>query len=339
MRLRAQGLDRDAMRAFFTLAGGAVLCAGLESAARAAEVPRTDDFPARPLRFIVPIAPGGGVDTTARSLGQNLTGRIGQPVVIENRPGGGGSIGAEITANAAPDGHTAMVTSSSFVIHSLLYTTRYDPVRDFAPVTQLVQHPYVMVVPVSVPATSVREFVSWAKGYKTGVSYASSGTGSLIHLTGELFNSATGLKMVHIPYKGIALAFPDMFAGHVHVTFNSILTSLPHITAGRFRALGVTSLKRTARLPEVPTLDESGLARFEVTQWYGVFAPAKTPPARIARLQKEIAAVLTHPDMAKRIASEGSLAVGNTGPEFAKVIATEAGKWRALVKQVGIRAE
>jgi tripartite-type tricarboxylate transporter receptor subunit TctC len=185
----------------------------------------------------------------------------------------------------------------------------------------------------------VREFVAWAKGQKSGVSYASSGVGSLIHLTGELFNTATGLRMVHIPYKGIALAFPDMFAGQVHVTFNSILTSLLHITAGRFKALGVTSLKRTARLPEVPTLDETGLARFEVTQWYGVFAPARTPAARVAWMQKELAAILTAPEMADRLASEGSLAVGNTSAEFGRSIASEAGKWRDLIRQSGIRAE
>lgn len=309
------------------------------TSAHAAQSQRADAFPNRPVRFIVPIAPGGGVDTTARTVGQHLSSRIAQPVVIENRPGGGGSIGAELTAQAVPDGHTAMVTSSSFIIHSLLYSTRYDPSRDFTPVTQLVQHPYVMVVPAVVPAASAREFVTWAKGQKSGVSYASSGVGSLIHLTGELFNTATGLKMVHIPYKGIALAFPDMFAGQVHVTFNSILTSLPHISAGRFKALGVTSLKRTSRLPEVPTLDEAGLARFEVTQWYGVFAPAKTPPARVARLQKEIAAILTAPEIAERIANEGSLAVGNTAAEFGQLIAAEEGKWRALIRQAGIRAE
>ena len=302
-----------------------------------AQAQPTDAFPARPLRFIVPVAPGGGVDTTARTIGHNLTGRIGQPVVIENRPGGGGSIGAELAARAAPDGHTLLVASSSFVIHSLLNETRYDPIRDFSAVTQLVQHPYVMVVPASVPASSVREFVAWAKEFKTGASYASSGTGSLIHLTGELFNNATGLRMVHIPYKGIALAFPDMFAGQVHVTFNSILTSLPLITNGRFKALGVTSLKRTALLPDVPTLHEAGLRNFEVTQWYGVFAPVKTPAARIARLQKDIAAVLTHPDISGRIASEGSLAVGNTSDEFARIINAEAAKVRALIKQAGIR--
>jgi tripartite-type tricarboxylate transporter receptor subunit TctC len=309
------------------------------AAAQAAEAQRTDPFPTRPLRFIVPVAPGGGVDTTARAIGQSLAARAGQPVVIENRPGGGGSIGAELTAQAAPDGHTVMVTSSSFVIHSLLSSTRYDPVRDFAPVTQLVRHPYVMVVPAALPPGSVGEFVAWAKAQKSGVSYASSGVGSLIHLTGELFNTATGLRMVHIPYKGIALAFPDMFAGQVHVTFNSILTSLPHITAGRFKALGVTSLKRTTRLPDVPTLDEAGLARFEVTQWYGVFAPAQTPANRVAWMQKEIVSILNSPEMAERIASEGSLAVGNTAAEFGRLNAAETQKWRDLIRQSGIRAQ
>ena len=300
---------------------------------------RNDAFPTRPIRFIVPIAAAGGVDTIARSIGQNLSGRIAQPVVIENRPGGGGTIGAELTAQAAPDGHTVLVTSSSFITYSLLYPTRYDPVRDFSPVTQLVQHPYVMVIPAIVPASSVGEFVAWAKGYKPGVSYASSGIGSLIHLTGELFNRATGLRMVHVPYKGIALAFPDMFAGQVHVTFNSILTSLPHITAGRLKALGVTSLQRTPRLPDVPTLDESGLKRFEVTQWYGVFAPAKTPVARVSLLQREIAAILKQPDMTERIAVEGSLAVGNSAPEFARLIAAETASWRTLIKETGIRGD
>jgi tripartite-type tricarboxylate transporter receptor subunit TctC len=325
-----------ALQPWRCLAAAALL---LATPSHAAETQRGDTFPSRPLRFIVPIAPGGGVDTTARAVGQNLSVRAGQPVVIENRSGGGGSIGAELTAQAAPDGHTVMITSSSFIIHSLLYSTRYDPARDFTPVTQLVQHPYVMVVPAAIPPASVREFVAWAKAQKTGVSYASSGVGSLIHLTGELFNTATGLRMVHIPYKGIALAFPDMFAGQVHVTFNSILTSLPHITAGRFKALGVTSLKRTARLPDVPTLDEAGLARFEVTQWYGVFAPARTPAARINWMQQEIAGILKTPEMAERIANEGSLAVGNTADEFRRLLNAETDKWRDLIRQSGIRAE
>ena len=300
---------------------------------------QSSDYPSRPIRMIVPIAPGGGVDTMARTIGPLLNARIGQPVVIDNRSGGGGSVGAELTAQAIPDGHTIMLASSAFVLHSLLYRARYEPLRDFAPVTQVVQHPYVMLVGSSVPATNAREFVSWAKSVKGGVNYASSGNGSLIHLSGELFNSAAGLQMVHVPYKGLALAYPDMFSGQVHATFGSILSSLPHINAGRLRAIGVTSLKRTTRLPDTPTLDESGFAKFDVTQWYGVFAPAKTPAPRVARLQKEIAWVLTQPDTASRIANEGSLAVGNTAPEFVQLIRAEITKWSALIQKTGIRAE
>jgi len=297
------------------------------------------DYPSRPIRVIVPVAPGGGVDMMARSLAPILSGRLGQPVVVDNRAGGGGSVGAELTAQAMPDGHTVMLTGSAFVLHSLLYRTRYDPVRDFSAVTQLVEHPYVLLTGAAVPAANAREFINWAKAAKGGVNYASSGNGSLVHLTGELFNSVTGLRMVHIPYKGLAQAYPDMFSGQVHATFGSILSSLPHVSSGKLRALGVTSLKRTARLPEVPTLDESGVAKFDVTQWYGVFAPARTPGALVSRLQTEIAGALASPDTAQRIANEGSHAVGNTAQAFARVVLAEKVKWSGLIKQAGIRAE
>ena len=275
----------------------------------------------------------------ARTLAPLLASRLGQSVVVDNRPGAGGSVGAMLTAQATADGHTAMITSSSFVLHTLLYKANYDAVRDFSPVTQLVQHPYVMLVAASVPAGSVRDFIDWAKASQGAVNYASSGNGSLIHLTGALFNSVAGIRMVHIPYKGIAQSFPDMFAGRVHATFTSILTGLPQIASGRLKALGVTSLQRSARLPDVPTLAEAGLGQFEVTQWYGAFAPARTPAARVARLQSEIAAILKSPEMSARIAQEGSRAVGNTGAEFARVIESESGKWRQLIAQAGIKAE
>jgi tripartite-type tricarboxylate transporter receptor subunit TctC len=295
-------------------------------------------YPSKPIRVVVPIAPGGGVDAMARGIGPLLSSRMGQPVVIDNRPGGGGSIGAEITSQAIPDGHTVMLASSSFVLHTLLYPARYDPVREFSAVTQVVQHPYVLLVGSSVPAANARDFVSWAKNMK-GVNYASSGNGSLIHLSGELFNSMTGTRMVHVPYKGLAQAYPDIFSGQIHATFGSILSSLPHISSGRLKALAVTSLKRTPKLPDTPTLDESSVRGFDVTQWYGFFAPAKTPSARVSRLQQEIAWVLTQPDTASRIAAEGSYPVGNTAAEFTRVIAAETAKWRSLIHKAGIRAE
>lgn len=313
--------------------------AALLAAAPAAAQRADPDYPNRPIRVIVPVAPGGGVDMMARSLAPILTGRLGQSVVIDNRAGGGGSVGAELTAQAVPDGHTVMLTGSAFVLHSLLYRARYDPVRDFSPVTQLVEHPYVLLTGAAVPAANAREFINWAKAAKGGVNYASSGNGSLVHLTGELFKSVTGVAMVHVPYKGLAQAYPDMFSGQVHATFGSILSSLPHVSAGRLRALAVTSLKRTARLPDVPTLDESGVAKFDVTQWYGVFAPARTPARFTSRLQTEIAGALASPDMASRIASEGSHAVGNTAAQFAQVVGAERAKWSVLIKQAGIRGE
>ena len=312
----------------------ALLAAAPATAQRAAA-----DYPSRPVRVIVPVAPGGGVDMMARTLAPLLASRLGQPVVVDNRAGGAGSVGAELTAQAMPDGHTVMLTGSSFVLHSLLYRTRYDPVRDFSPVTQLVRHPYVLLIGAAVPAANVREFVNWAKAAKGGINYASSGNGSLVHLTGALFNSATGLAMVHVPYKGLAPAYADMFSGQVHATFGSILSSLPHISSGRLRALAVTSLTRTARLPDVPTLDESGVAKFDVTQWYGVFAPARTPARRTSRLQTEIAGALASPDTANRIANEGSQAVGNTAAQFAQVVGAEKAKWSVLIKQAGIRGE
>jgi len=297
-----------------------------------------EPYPARPIRLIAPIAPGGGVDTMARSVGQELAARLGQPVVVDNRPGAGGSLGAELTARAAPDGYTLMVSGSAFVLHTLLYPARYDPLRDFSAITQLVEHPYVMVLNATVPAGNVRELIALARKNPEALSYASSGNGSLLHLSGELFKSLAGVNLTHIPYKGLAAALPDLFAGQVHMTFSSILTALPHIKGGRLRPIGVTGRSRTPTLPEVPTLEESGLKGFEVTQWYGVFAPAAVPPAIVTRLQREIAAVLQSPAMTQRIAAEGSRALGNTPAAFSENIRQETDKWRKVIAQARIKA-
>lgn len=313
-----------------------VLCACLclAPAGQAAE-----SYPSKPIRLILPIAPGGGVDTVARHIGQKLSERFGQPVVIDNRPGGGGSIGAELTARTAPDGYTFMMASSAFLIHTLLYRASYNPVKDFSPVTQLVKHPYVMVVSSGVPALTVAEFIAWAKGNPDQVNYASSGNGSLIHLTGELFKARTGTAMTHIPYKGIAPGLIDMFSGRVQATFASILTTLPHIKGGRLRALGVTSTQRVSLLADIPTLDEAGVKGFEVTQWYGVFAPSGTSPDVVGRMQREIATILREKDQVKRMAAEGSEVVGNSPAEFAQVMRTEHAAWDTVIRKAGIRAE
>jgi tripartite-type tricarboxylate transporter receptor subunit TctC len=296
-------------------------------------------YPSKPIRLILPIAPGGGVDTLARQIGPRLTERLGQPVVIDNRAGGGGAIGAELAARAAPDGYTLMMTGSAFLIRTLLYKSSYHPLKDFAPVTQLVKHAYVMVVASSVPARNVAEFTAWAKAHPDRVNYASSGSGSLIHLTGELFKARTGIAMTHIPYKGIAPGLVDMFSGRVQATFASVLTTLPHIKAGRLRALGVTSTQRVVLLPEVPTLDEAGVKAFEVTQWFGVFAPPGTTPEIVARVQRDIAAILRDPEHAQRMAAEGSEAVANSPAQFARVMTSEYAAWAEVIRKADIRAE
>ena len=313
-----------------------VLCAPLYLATA---VHAAEPYPNRPIRMILPIAPGGGVDTFARQLGPKLGERLKQTIVMDNRAGGGGSIGAELTARATPDGYTLMLTGSAFLIRTLLYPSAYHPLKDFAPVTQLVKHPYVMVVASGVPARSVGDFVTWAKANPDRVNYASSGSGSLIHLTGELFKAKTGTAMTHIPYKGISPGLVDMFSGRVHLTFASLNTTHPHITAGRLRALGVTSGKRVSPLADVPTLEEAGVKDFEVTQWFGVLAPAGTPAPLVARLQREIAAILRNPGDAKHMIAEGSEAVGNSPAEFARVMQREHSDWNALIRSANIRAD
>ena len=298
-----------------------------------------ETYPSRPVRLVLPIAPGGAVDTLARQLGPRLSDRIGQQVIVDNRPGGGGSLGAELTARAAPDGHTLMMASSAFLIHALLYRATYDPIADFAPVTQLVKHPYVMVVAANVPATNVDEFISWAKRHPDKVNYASSGNGSLIHLTGELFKASTGVAMTHIPYKGITPGFIDMLAGRVQVTFASAVSTLPHLRSGRLRALAVTSARRVALFPTLPTLEEAGVKGFEVTQWFGVFAPPRTPVARIGRIQREIAAILREKEQLQRMTEEGSEVVAGTPAEFKRVMRAEHSRWETVIRRAGIKGE
>ena len=296
-------------------------------------------YPTKPIRLIVPLAASGGMDTTARGISQPLAGRLKQPVVVDNRPGAGGAIGAELAARADPDGYTLIMVSASFVVHPLLYRAHYDPLRDYAPVTQASRQPFVLIVHPSVPAASVRELVAYAKANPGKLNYASAGKGSLIHLTTELFKAATGIDIVHVPYKGMGATYSDMLAGRIQTAFPSIISVLPHVKAGKLRALGVTSRTRAPALPDTPTLQEAGVAGFEVTQWYGVLAPAKTPGALVNLLQKEIVAVLREPDGGRRMASSGSEAVGSTSAEFSAHIKAENSKWAGVIRQAGIRAD
>lgn len=296
-------------------------------------------YPQKPVRVIVSVAAGGGTDTVGRSLAQKMSERLGQQFVIDNRPGGGGSIAVELTARASPDGHTLLFSSSTFVTNQLLYKVNYDALRDLAPVSLASENPYVIAINAGVPAKTLPAFIALAKAKPRGFNYASSGKGSLLHLTAELLSSVAGIELVHIPYKGMALAFPDIISGQVQVAISSALTMLPHLRGGRVHALGVTSRKRMAVLPEVPTIEEAGYAGFEVTQWYGMMAPAQTPRALRATLQREIARALHLPDVRARLTAEGAEPVGNTPEEFAARLKDEFAKWTKTIKAAGIRAD
>lgn len=296
-------------------------------------------YPTRPVRVIVSVAAGGGTDTVGRSLAQKLAERFGQQFVIDNRPGGGGTIAVELTARALPDGYTLLFSSSTFLTNQLLYKVSYDTFRDLAPVSLASENPYVVAVHPGVPAKTLPEFVALAKSRPRQFNYASSGKGSLLHLTAELLKSAGGFDMVHIPYKGMALAFPDIISGQVHVAISSALTMLPHLRSGRVHPLGVTSRRRMAALPEVPTIEEAGYAGFEVTQWYGMMAPARTSLAVRERVQQEMTRALQAPDVRVRLTAEGAEPVGTTPDAFARRLKEEFVKWDRTIRSAGISVD
>ncbi len=297
------------------------------------------NYPNRPVRLIVPLAPGGGMDTIARGVAQKLTETLGYTVIVDNRGGAGGNVGAEITAHAAPDGYTIMMASASLVTNVLLYPARYDPAKDLAAISQVTAQPYVLISVPSVPATTVSELIAYAKANPGRLNYASSGKGGLIHLTSELFQSMTGTRIVHIPFTGMGAAYPDILSGRIQVAFPSIISAMPHIKSGRLRALAVTTRARTKSLPDVAPLSETGVPGFDVTQWYGLLAPAATPRAIVERLQRETVTLLRLPDVVSRMASDGSEPIGSTPAQFTAHIRSEIQKWTKVVKAAGIRGE
>jgi tripartite-type tricarboxylate transporter receptor subunit TctC len=298
------------------------------------------DYPAKPLRLIVPFPPGGGTDITARAVAARLTESFGQPVVADNRPGANGTIGVDITAKSAPDGYTITMISSSHAVNVGLYPKLpYDLLKDLAPVTQATSQPYAMVIHPSIPARTVKEFIAYARSKPGTVNYGSSGTGGISHLGGAWFAQLTGTDMVHIPYKGGALALVDLLAGRCHMQLGTLLLTGPHLKAGRLRVLAVTTPQRWHGTPDLPTVQESGVPGFTITQWYGMLAPAKTPPAIIGRLNQEIARILHLPDVKEKLAADGADAVGNPPAEFGAHIKSEVTKYAKIVKQVGLKGE
>src|ERR1035437_7009607 len=300
------------------------------------------NYPARPLRFIVPYVAGGAGDIFARVIGQKLYEATGQTVVVDNRPGANGIIGTDLVAKAPPDGYTiVMGNSAPFVLNPALYSKLpYDPVRDFAPVTQGTYYAYVLVVHPSLPAKTVQELIAFAKAKPGQLAYGSTGTGSANHLAGEFFGAMTGTKLTHVPYKGSAAALADVLGGQLPMMFDTPITSIPQLKAGKLRALGFSGNRRASQLPDVPTIDELGLKGFEVSWWQAILAPAGTPKPVVDRLYMETAKALKMPDVIERLATQGgNELIGSTPDQFAAVIKVEIAKYAKIIKDAGIRIE
>ena len=297
-------------------------------------------YPTKPIRLIVPFAPGGGTDITARAIAMKLTEALGQTVVVDNRAGANGTIGADIAAKAPPDGYTlSMISSSHSVNPSIMKKLPYDLVTDLAPVTQATSQPYALVLHPSVAAKSVKELIALVKAKPNSLNYGSSGTGGLSHLSGALLCSMTGITMTHIPYKGGSPALTDLVGGQIQLLFSTILQAQSQLKGGRVRALAVTTAKRSAGAPDLPTMHEAGVTGYEVAGGYGMVAPLKTPAAIIARLNTEAVKALRGSDIKDKLAADGSEPVGSTSEAFGLHIKTEVAKWNKLVKEASIRAE
>jgi tripartite-type tricarboxylate transporter receptor subunit TctC len=313
----------------------AIVSAGSATAhAASADV---DKYPIKPVRLIAPFVAGAGTDITARAVAAKLTERFGQQVIVDNRPGAAGTIGVEVTANAAPDGYTICLISASHAVNAATNPKLpYDLTRDLQGISQATSLFYVMYLNPSVPAKSVQEFIAYAKANPGKLNFGSSGTGGLQHFSGELFNYLAGVKMVHVPYKGGAAVIADALAGNIQVGYGTLLSSRAHYKAGRLRPLAITARQRSPVAPELPTIAESGLPGYEVDQWYGIITSAKVPRALVNKLSAAIAEGVKSPETAQRLSAEGSIPVGSTPEQFNAHIRNEIAKWRKLVKDAGL---
>jgi len=309
-------------------------CVALPGAANAA-------YPDRPVRFVVPFPPGTTTDVVARLIALRMGDRFGQTIVVDNRAGGSGTIGVETVARAAPDGYTwGLGTTTTHALARILNPRLgYDPVKDFAPVSLLGDSPYFLTANPALPAANVREFVAHARANPGKLLYASVGNFSVGHLSGELLKKAAGIDMVHVPYKGSNLALIDLLAGRIHLNISTIAASLPHVKAGKLRALGVTSVKRVAALPQTPTVAESGFPGYQASLWVGAFVPARTPGAVVVLLNRELNATLRSPEV-RDVLAEQAFDPGALAPEdFAKLIRDETVRWRKVIQDAGLRPE
>jgi len=297
------------------------------------------DYPVKPLRLLIPFPPGGSVDLVGRIVATKLGERLGRQVVVDNRPGAGGIIATELAANSPPDGYTLLALSMAHAINPWIYKINYDPIRAFAPIASLGNGASVLTVHPSVPANSVKELIALAKSKPGQLHFAHAGVGSFVHTSSVLFAMMAGIDVVQVPFKGGAPAMIDVIGGHSHLLLNSLVASMPHIRSGKLKPLGVSDTQRSDLLPDVPTIAEAGVPGYSAANWWGVAAPAGTPPPVIATLHKEITAVLSSDEVRKRFAAEGAVVVQMSTAEFTKFVETELEKWGKVVKEAKIQAE
>ena len=320
-------------RALFALAAALPICLPAVSALA------QSSYPAKPVRLIVGQSPGGATDIVARLVAQQLSENLRQSVIVENRTGAAGSIGANFVAKSAPDGYTLLVVSSSYAINPSLYSNLpFDPVKDLAPVSLIAEAPFLLVIHPSLPARSVKELVALARTKPGELNFASGGNGSSGHLAGELFEHLAGIRLVHVPYKGAGPALVEVMTGQVHLTFGSVLSSLQHVKNDRLRALAVTAAKRSSALPELPTVAEAGIKSYRRTTWYGVLAPAAMSPALVTRISEEFRKAVNSDEVRKRILTDGAEPEGSSPKEFRDYLSAEMKVAEDIVRKAGLKA-
>jgi tripartite-type tricarboxylate transporter receptor subunit TctC len=296
-------------------------------------------YPAKPIRFVAPFAPGGGTDFIARVAAQKLTEAVMQQVIVENRPGAGGTLGAEVGAKAAPDGYTLTVIAGSYSVNPSLYKLNFDPVNDVTPIIQFSQGPFLVVVHPALPIKNAKDLIALARVKPDGLSYATSGQGSIVHLATELFLYMAKIKAVHIPYKGTGPALTDTMAGHTQFLFGSIAAATPIVKQGRLRGIAVTTAKRIPAMPDIPTLAESGVKGYDVILWHGLIGPKGLPRSIVDRINADLNKALKARDMEEKLAADGVTAAGGTPEQFAAIIKRDIEVWRGVVKRAGVKAE
>jgi tripartite-type tricarboxylate transporter receptor subunit TctC len=299
-----------------------------------------DAYPAKPVRVVVGLAPGGGTDIQTRLFAQKLSESLGRPFVVENRTGAGGTVAYAQVAKSPPDGYTLLGVAGGYTITPVVYTKLpYDPVKDFAPISLVAQAPFLLLTHPSLPVKSVKDLLALARAKPGALDCASAGHGTSTHMAFELFKALSGVKIAHVPYKGTGQSLVDVMSGQVHMLFGNVLSSLSHARAGRLRALAVTTAKRSAVLPDLPTISESGVPGYENSTWHGWLAPAGTPPAILTRLNAELVKSTRAPDVVERLSPDGGEPVGSTPEQFSRHITMEMARWGKLVKETGIRFE